>query len=625
MLLKLFHLVSLVVVLPLVGQAASLAHAMVLQASQPNPTKVQQFHTATLSFAGPQTSETATPNPFTDYRLLVTFVHPEKTVTVRGFYAADGNAANSSADAGNVWQARFTPDLTGSWTWSAELKTGSNIAIDADATSGDDIKIETATGAIEVTSITADPTTTRDFKAHGQLIAENGFFRFAQSGAYWLKRGTDSPENFLAFHQFDGTYRISAENKKGEAAAGNALHHFPTHIADWKTGDPTWKADQGKGIIGAINYLASTGMNVTYFLTMNIGGDGKDVWPFLDHKTFDRFDVSKLDQWEILFSHMQAKGVMLHVVTQETENEKLLDDGDTGPQRKLYYLELIARFGHHPALVWNLGEENGPGDFSPNGQTTVQRQAMARFFESNDPYRHPVLVHTHSTAKGKEEVIHDLLGDATLTGVSFQVDDPKRVHSEIDHWITASERSGTRWLITMDEIGPWHTGTLPDDIDPKHDGLRHHVMWGSLMAGAAGFEWYFGAKYPGNDLTAEDWRTRDTIWKQSNVAAHFFEKHIPWWEMKSASNVITAPEGHECYCSTKRDQLYLLYIPAGTDEVTVDLGSDTALSFQVRWFDPVSGGDLSTGTVDSISGSGKQAIGLPSWGKSNDAVALLKK
>jgi len=617
---KHFRLLSFAVALALASQVASVIHA-----SQANPTKVQQFHTATLSFTGPQTSETASPNPFTDYRLLVTFVHQEKKMTVRGFYAADGDAANSSAAAGNVWQARFTPDRAGTWTWSAKLKTGSNIAINADATSGDDVKLKTTTGTIEVVAGTADPTTTRDLKAHGHLIAINGFFRFAQSGKYWLKRGTDSPENFLAFHQFDGTYRISADASEGEAAAGDVLHHFPSHVADWTTGDPTWKGEQGKAIIGAINYLASTGMNVAYFLTMNIGGDGKDVWPFLDHKTFDRFDVSKLDQWEILFSHMQAKGVMLHVVTQETENEKLLDDGDTGPQRKLYYLELIARFGHHPGVVWNLGEENGPADFSPNGQTTAQRRAMAKFFQSNDPYQHPVLVHTHSTAKGKEEIVQDLLGDATLTGLSFQVDDPKRVHSEIAHWIAASEESGKRWMITMDEVGPWHTGTLPDEIDPNHDGLRHHVMWGSLMAGAAGFEWYFGAKHPGNDLTAEDWRTREAIWKQSNIAAQFFEKHIPWWEMKPAPNIITSPADHECYCFAKTDLLYLLYIPAGTDEVIVDLEVDAAHNFRIQWFDPTSGGELSTGTVDSISGSGEQTIGLPPWGNSNDAVTLLKK
>jgi hypothetical protein len=49
-------------------------------------------------------------------------------------------------------------------------------------------------------------------------------------------------------------------------------------------------------------------------------------------------------------------GMYLHFKTQEAENIHLLDDAELGPQRKLYYRELIARFAHHPALNWNLGE-----------------------------------------------------------------------------------------------------------------------------------------------------------------------------------------------------------------------------------------------------------------------------
>ena len=51
--------------------------------------------------------------------------------------------------------------------------------------------------------------------------------------------------------------------------------------------------------------------------------------------------------------------------------------------------------------------------------------------------------------------------------------------------------AGRPWLISMDEIGMWHTGVVPDDVDPDHDALRRYVLWGSLMAGAAGVEWYF--------------------------------------------------------------------------------------------------------------------------------------
>jgi len=38
--------------------------------------KLAKWHRVSLTFDGPQTSERATPNPFTDYRLDVLFVGP---------------------------------------------------------------------------------------------------------------------------------------------------------------------------------------------------------------------------------------------------------------------------------------------------------------------------------------------------------------------------------------------------------------------------------------------------------------------------------------------------------------------------------------------------------------------
>ena len=107
---------------------------------------------------------------------------------------------------------------------------------------------------------------------------------------------------------------------------------------------------------------------------------------------------------------MQAKGIMLHVVLQETENETMLDNGDTGPMRQLYLNELIARFGHHPGLKWNLGEENGPANFTPVAQSDAQRRAMASFIKQADPYNHPILLHTHSHDPARSNVLDQILG-----------------------------------------------------------------------------------------------------------------------------------------------------------------------------------------------------------------------
>src|SRR5262245_66054674 len=68
--------------------------------------ELKQWHKVTLTFDGPAAKETDdTPNPFLDYRMTVTFVHESgaPTYLVPGYFAADGNAANSSATSGSKW------------------------------------------------------------------------------------------------------------------------------------------------------------------------------------------------------------------------------------------------------------------------------------------------------------------------------------------------------------------------------------------------------------------------------------------------------------------------------------------------------------------------------------------
>jgi hypothetical protein len=239
--------------------------------------------------------------------------------------------------------------------------------------------------------------TGRDNRAKGRLeYVGKHHLRFAETGEYFLKCGADAPENFLAYVDFDGDF-------KNDGHKDNFVKNWAPHIKDWKAGDPTWQDGKGKGIIGAINYLASEGMNVFSFLTLNIGGDDQNVFPYTTYDERDRLDVSKLGQWEIVFNHGDQLGMYLHFKMLETENELLLDKGDLGPQRKLYYRELIARFGHHLALNWNLGEEI-------NNATTAQKKAWAEYIWNTDPYHHHVVIHN-----GADH--YDLLGPGSkITG-----------------------------------------------------------------------------------------------------------------------------------------------------------------------------------------------------------------
>ncbi|MEL6535190.1 MAG: DUF5060 domain-containing protein [Bacteroidota bacterium] len=587
-------------------------------AQQKDPTPIhQQWHTVTLSFDGPELSETDEYNPFLHYRLSVTLRHEGQEQTLRGYYAADGNAAESSATAGKVWQVRFTPPQQGEWEYTAVLQRGDSLALRPHTVAGESVSITNRQGRFLVV---ASDKEAPDFRSQGRLGIQNGYFYFPSTDTYWLKAGANSPENLLGFAGIDGTWRTDGQRRDGEAAATTDLHTFTPHLQDWQTGDPQWQDGKGRALIGALNYLAAKGMNAAYFLTFNVLGDGKDVWPHLSPEDFTRFDVSKLAQWEIVFQHMQAQGILLHMVLQETENETLLDGGETGPMRQLYFSELIARYGHHLGLVWNLGEENGPASWSPVGQNDAQRRAMARYIKANDPYQHPVLLHTHSEDPLRSDILHDILGETTVDGLSLQQAQREETAEVVAHWKAQSRESGHEWLITMDEIGMWHTAALTDSLDPWHPTLRRYVLWGSLMSGAAGVEWYFGAHYPHNDLTSEDWRQRDQLWDLTRYAHQFFETWLPYAEMAPAHNLVSTAGG---YCLRKPDAVYAVYLPEATDQ-ELDLQEATG-TYDVRWYNPRTGGELVPGSILQVAGGVQQNLGTPPTEPLQDWVVLLRK
>ncbi len=580
---------------------------------------IQKWDKLSLEFRGPETSETDEKNPFLAYRLNVTFTNGNRSYTVPGFYAADGSAGHTSARAGNTWRVLFRPDATGEWSYRASFRTGENIAIDPDPDAGDPVMLDGSKGKFSVVPSRA---LAPDLRAKGRLNYIGArYLQFGETGEYFLKGGADSPENLLGYEDFDGTYKGSApEVRSGEAANQAVLHRYLPHTKDWKEGDPSWQGGKGKGLIGAINYLATKGINSVYFLTMNIGGDGKDVWPYTDYDERSRFDCSKLDQWEIVFDHMESLGIMLHFVTQETENEKLLDSGDTELYRKLYYRELIARFGHHLAITWNMGEENGPAGFSPDGQSTDQQKAMIKYMKENDPYRSYTVIHTHSSDKDRHEIFDRLLGDKNLDGPSIQIRNMRSAHSETLHWNKASREAGKPWVVCVDEIGPASRGVDPDDrSDNNQDTVRAEVLWGNLMAGGGGVEWYFGYRNHNNDLNCEDWRSRDRMWDYTRIAVDFFQQHVPFAEMIPADELIT----ENAWCLAKENELYLVYLPyGGAARLNLEQANGT---FTLHWYDPRNGGGLISSGLTEVEGGAWADIGPAPSAIEKDWVILIRK
>ncbi|MEM6883793.1 MAG: DUF5060 domain-containing protein [Verrucomicrobiota bacterium] len=556
------------------------------------------WHKITLSWQGPESAETATPNPFTDYRLDVLFTHTASGTSylIPGYYAADGDAANTGAEAGNVWRAHFSPCQVGEWTYRATFRSGQDVAVNTDVEAGEATAFDGSTGSFTVAE---SDKTGRDMRAKGRLEYVGGhYLQFAGDKTFFLKQGADAPENFLSYQDFDGDF-------KSDGHKDDLVKTWEPHVRDWKEGDPIWGDGRGKGIIGAVNYLASEGLNAVSFLTMNIGGDDRNVFPYTGYDERLRMDVSKLDQWEMVLEHAAQQGLFLHFKTQESENEMLLDNGDTGPQRILYYRELVARFGHHPALNWNLGEENGKWgkeNYKNDFQSTPQRQAMAQWFHDNDPYTHHIVIHN-----GQNE--DDLLGsDSKLTGWSLQTwsEDFKGVPWRTAALIRKSAKAGRPWAVACDEPGDASYAIRPDDdAANSHEDGRRNALWGCLMNQGFGSEYYFGYKAAHSDLTCNDYRSRDKWWDYCRYALEFFDQNdVAVWELKPAHKKLS---DENSWCLAESGKCYLIYLKNG-GEVTLDL-SGVEGDFKVQWYNPRTGGELQSGSAATITGGEVVSVG----------------
>ncbi|MFD1140536.1 DUF5060 domain-containing protein [Larkinella insperata] len=561
--------------------------------------ELKKWHKITLVIDGPATAESAAENPFLNYRLNVTFTKGTKRFVVPGYFAADGNAGQTSATFGNSWKVHFSPDETGIWNYTISMRKGDNIAVSDEDAEGTAVSlVDGKSGTITVSATDKKGT---DLRAKGRLryVGEH-YLQFAETGDYFVKGGVDSPENFLAYNDFDNTPNIAGRRKT-----------WGPHVQDWKEGDPTWQGSKGKGIIGAINYLASQQLNSFSFLTMNIKGDDKNVYPYVSSEDFTRMDCSKLDQWEMVFEHSEKLGMYLHFKTQEKENCTLLDGGEVGVQRRLYYRELIARFGHHLALNWNIGEENI--------QTTQQRKDMAQYFYEHDPYKSNIVLHTN--VKQQNEAYTPLLGNQSdYSGVSIQTD-WNNVYKETKLWVQQSNLASKKWIVANDEQNSVGVSTDADykgkrgTVADNQDGMRQECLWGNLMAGGAGIEYYFGGNTGETDLAAEDFRSRAKMWRFNRNALNFFNAHVPVKEATVLNNVSRG------WVLGQEGKLYVVYLKDG-GTATITLSTED--TYSVKWYDPRNGGSLQDGSVRSVAGSGPQSIGTPPDAVNEDWVALIE-
>jgi hypothetical protein len=190
-------------------------------------------------------------------------------------------------------------------------------------------------------------------------------------------------------------------------------------------------------------------------------------------------------------------------------------------------------------------------------------------------------------------------------------------------------------VVAFDEPGDATFGMPPDDTwpgmaelragteasrIPTVPDIRKYVLWGTLLAGGAGVEYYFGYRLPENDLLCEDWRSRAASWEYCRIALEFFQREkIPFEQMTNANALVGNPKhDNSRYCFAQAGQIYLVYLPAG-GAANLDLTAATG-AFTLSWFNPRAGGPLQA--AGSLRGGGQARLTAPD---ANDWLAVVRR
>ncbi len=574
--------------------------------------KREVWHSVTVSFRGPAAQECDdSPNPFMDYRLQVSFTSPGgKRYDVPGFFDGDGHGG----DVGNVWCVHFTPDAAGRWSFQALFRKGEQVAVSLDPNAGRPEAPDGQKGQFDVAA--ADPNAP-GFLSKGRLAYVEGQFYLKTLGdnRYWIKGGTDSPEDLLAYEGFDNTL----------SGSRFAVKKYAGHIRDWQPGDPDWGDGRGRGIIGAIDYLAEKHVNLIYFLPMNIGGDGQNVWPFAGKinpagdpaNDNTHYDISKLRQWEILFSHAQSRGIVLHFVFNEAEKNNKLELGGKNltAERKLFYREMVARFGHHNGVLWNLCEEYNIGGLDLGAQSVKE---FAAYVAQLDPYDHPITVHHAGNAV---EAWKPFMGDKLFSITSLQIG-RKDIEPVIETFRKLTAQAGRPIPISVDEFTvttndqPW----IPTDDSAA---LRKEKLWPAYLSG--GQVEFILAEL----LDTQDFRKYEDLWNYIWYARRFMEEQLPFWEMEPADELLDGESvyagktcSHDGQVFAKAGRCYAIYLPTAERTGVLDLSSASG-TFLKRWYNPRTG--QFEASRENIRGGQEIEIGPPPGSPDEDWVVLLTK
>jgi hypothetical protein len=474
------------------------------QSSAKNFGEFSKWARVEINLTGPDSTGMGNSNPF-DIAVDGVFTAPSgKNTAVPGFYDGDGKRGQD----GNIWKLRFSADEVGQWSFRSRSV---NRLLDG------------VTGSFTVGKAAVNAP---DFSRWGRLEAVGTaedrirYLKF-RDGPYWLKAGCDDPENFLGKYR---NYDTLAERK------------------------------------AAIDYLSEKGINSLYIMSHNVDGDDKDVWPWLGRTAKEaktngaansRFDVAKLDDWRLLFEHMQNRGVVVYLILED-------DSAWKGYDHARYYREMVARFGFLPALVFNMGEEHNENYKLPAALALMQQLADL------DPYDHPRGIHNVNSPN------NDYIDAPQIDFTAIQTGSPgsrRGLKNALQH-----NRLAIDWQHRCESRGK---RTLMINFDEGRPEQQRAAWWAAYLAGGV---WEAHVLRP-YDRPMSTWKK---TWIELGGARAFMES-LPFWEMRPHNELVTSGQA---LCLASPGTAYALYLPTGGN-VTIELQANA--EYEIAWWDPSNG------------------------------------
>ena len=347
-----------------------------------------------------------------------------------------------------------------------------------------------------------------------------------------------------------------------------------------RNSDGTRNGDQ----MQIINKLKGTWANSIYLIAVRShGGDGDSTNnPFISSNPSNGIDEDILNQWESWFTEMDKNNITIFFFFYD-DDARIWDTGDNvGTSEKAFIERIVNKFEHHKNLIWVIAEEY-------EEKYSINRiKDIAAIIKNADDNKHAIAVHKLN-GLSFSEFADDLNIDQFA--IQYNEENIELLHNAI---VNVWKSANGKYNLNLAEAINFGTG----------DSLRKKA-WAVAMAGAY--------------VMVLDMDIINTPLNELEDLGRLrkFMESIDFNEMAPHDELISSGKG---YVLANPGNSYIVYLPTGG---SVNLNLDNK-RYRVWWYNPRTGGNMQTGTVNYIQGPGNIQIGNSPTDINKDWAAYIK-